>query len=358
MANQTKMLTILLAAFASALLLFSLLLGSDSASAQQPNTPTPAPFPTPTGDQEASVSVQDLPPLQGKTNPPKRRKLDSNLNRIAEQVQQRLLTENQTLSPKDEWVGVTIYLNKNRLTRVKARLEKRGITPRNVGVDYIEVHVPPELLNATSKLQGVINIRTTERLRPAQGTSVSPAVGLHGADGWHDAAMSGQGVKIGVIDLGFHKISESFMKEELPEVMYGRCIVPGSGEVVYSDNKDSSQFLNCSNNHQEHGTAVTEAIFEIAPEATYYLATAYTLGDVAAATDWMIDNEVDESICPWALHRTVQATEHPLTATAHSIQSKRLWKMASFGSTPLEMRIRGTPGMESSSIRMVTASSK
>ena len=42
-----------------------------------------------------------------------------------------------------------------------------------------------------------------------------------------------------------------------------------------------------------HGTAVTEAAFDIAPEATYYIANPKSYGDLAIAGDWMIDHDVD-----------------------------------------------------------------
>ena len=42
-----------------------------------------------------------------------------------------------------------------------------------------------------------------------------------------------------------------------------------------------------------HGTAVTEAAFDIAPEATYYVSDPQSLGDLKTAVEWMIEQDVD-----------------------------------------------------------------
>ena len=100
--------------------------------------------------------------------------------------------------------------------------------------------------------------------------------------------IQGQGVKIGIIDTGFQGF-RSLMGTELPSSasVEARCYTD-MGVFTLSladcDNADAS----------EHGTAVTEAAFDIAPEATYYIATpGGSHGDIVTAVDWMIEHDVD-----------------------------------------------------------------
>ena len=75
---------LVLSAAVSLALLLMLVAGSDSiVQAQTPDTPTPVATQGP-GDWDG---VENLLPIEGKLNPPKYPNMDSNLNRIVEQVQ-------------------------------------------------------------------------------------------------------------------------------------------------------------------------------------------------------------------------------------------------------------------------------
>ena len=76
------------------------------------------------------------------------------------------------------------------------------------------------------------------------------------------------------------------MGSELPSSVEARCYTDTgifTHNLADCDNADTSS----------HGTAVTEAAFDIAPEATYYIANPKSYGDLAVAVDWMIDHDVD-----------------------------------------------------------------
>ena len=136
------------------------------------------------------------------------------------------------------------------------------------------------LLLDTSKQEGVISVRTIIPPRPAQS-----AAGSEAATAWHSAEFKGQGVRIGVIDTGFSGF-QAPMGSDLPSSVEARCytdIDTFTHNLADCDNADTSS----------HGTAVTEAAFDIAPEATYYIANPISYGDLAVAVDWMIDHDVD-----------------------------------------------------------------
>ena len=128
--------------------------------------------------------------------------------------------------------------------------------------------------------------------------AISDAVAAHGADKWHEAGFTGAGVKIGVIDFGFGDI-ENHIGTEVPDPVGVRCynfnLNPSAPPSYTSDIADCEHTaLHFS---RLHGSSVLEAVYDIAPEADYYLAAvshfSFYHTDLKDAVDWMIDEDVD-----------------------------------------------------------------
>ena len=276
---------LLIAVAASAALFFALFFGSDNirVQAQTGDTPTPAP------EQGSDFGVQNLPPFEGNVNPPKHPNLDSMLNQIVEQVDSgefsaQTAAAGAPLHDEDS-VAVTLYITEGNAEAVRDFLSDNGASPRNVGADYIEAYIPVSLLASASRQAGVISVRTIIPPQPAQGAVVSEGAAAHGAPAWHAAGQKGAGVKIGVIDTGFEKFS-SLRGTELPSTVQARC---------YTDiGVFTSNLADCETPGDQHGTAVTETIFDIAPEATYYISNGVSSwGDLKTAVEWMVSQDVD-----------------------------------------------------------------
>ena len=193
-------------------------------------------------------------------------------------------------------VAVTIYLSGNVDAVVKF-LEENGGSPRNVGEDYIEAHLPVSLLGSVSEQPGVIRVReivppATTQLVPPQPPQIPQQVNghgppVHGSSAWNQAGLSGQGIKVGVIDLpfGFNGLSR-LRGNELPSTVQARC---------YTSLGKFTRFLaSCENAilGSNHGTLVAEAVIDIAPEVSLYIATPRSLGDLQTTTDWMVSQGV------------------------------------------------------------------
>ena len=259
------------------------------AHAQIPDTPTPEA----TSEQGEESGVQKLPSLEGKLNPPQYSNMDSNLNHIVQQVETGKFTAHAaaTNAPlhQEESVAVTLYIAEGYIQTIRDFLEVNGASPRNIGIDYIEAYVPVSLLPDASQQEGVISIRTITPPQPAQGVVVSEGAALHGTPAWHAAGLKGQGVKIGVIDVGFEGF-RNLMGTELPATVTARCyIAVGVSTNIIEHCTDN----NDHESTRKHGTAVTEAIFDIAPDATYYIANTYSYGDMLNAVEWMVSQDVD-----------------------------------------------------------------
>ena len=250
--------------------------------------PAVPPAPERVFSQPADNEMQiDLPPVT--KQPPAHPNLDANLNRLVEQAQTASSQPNSadgsgesngTGSAADP-VLVTFYVEPEHVAAVRQYLEDNDVYVRNVGEDYIEAHVPPALLGAASEQPGVLRVDTVIPPQPAQsqGNTVSQGVALHHADAWHNAGYRGQGVKIGIIDVGFEKFSELQQGGELPPNVIARCYFTGS-------QPPSSNISDCEVD-DAHGTAVAETVFDVAPDAQLYIAQPISFGDLRNAVDWM-----------------------------------------------------------------------
>ena len=181
-------------------------------------------------------------------------------------------------------VAVTLRINDSAKVQAVVRfLKDNGGDPRNVGEDYIEAYVPVSLLVEASEQPGVARVRAIIPPQPKRGPVTSQGVTAHGAALWHALGFTGKGVKVGVIDVGFASF-RPLMGTELPDSVAARC---------YSDvGTHTASLSDCENDGEDHGTAVAEALLDIAPDAMLYVADPLTNGDLASAVGWMADQGV------------------------------------------------------------------
>ena len=106
---------------------------------------------------------------------------------------------------RESSVAVTIYLFPGNVDAVVSFLEDNGGSPRNVGEDYIEAYVPASLLGQTSEQPGVLRVREITPPHPAQ-SALRELAGhgppAHGSAAWNEAGYRGDGIKVGLIDVG------------------------------------------------------------------------------------------------------------------------------------------------------------
>ena len=289
--SMKKLSALGLAVVAVALLWLALSAGGDAQTILAQTADTPTPVPTP--EQPEDSGTQNLPPIKGKFNPPQYPNMDSNLNRILQQVESGRFTARAAASNapfhSGASVAVRLYIIEGYAQDVWDWLEESGGDPRNIGVDYVEAYIPVSLLVEASQREGVITVHTIIPLQPAQGAIVSEGAAAHGALAWNAAGFRGQGVKVGIIEYGFESF-QGLMGTELPSSVRARCYTDLG---IYT-----TDIADCHFDHSwsdEHGTAVTEAVFDIAPDATYYIGgmNAASGGNLKNIVEWMIEEDVD-----------------------------------------------------------------
>ena len=204
-----------------------------------------------------------------------------------------------------ESVAVTIYLSGN-VDEVVSFLEDNGGDPRNVGEDYTEAYVPVTLLGQVSVQPGVIRVQEIVPPQPAQTfqriTGHGPAV--HGSPAWNQAGYSGQGVKVGIIDIGFRGLT-SLMGTELPATVQARCYTD-IGEFTQNladceavEPVSDTTLPECLEAVQrgavldaDHGTIVAESVLDIAPGIELYISQPGSRADLQDASEWMASQGV------------------------------------------------------------------
>ena len=226
--------------------------------------------------------------------------LSTHLNHLAEGYNSGQMSQGQAAGEAPVHSGgsvaVTIHLD-GHVSDVVTWLEDNGGDPRNVGVDYIEAYVPVSLLGPLSLQPGVTQVQEIIPPQPAYGNVTSQAVALHLADSWQDAGYQGQGIKVGVIDVGFTGYS-GLRGIELPSTVVARCYTDVGVYTANLADCEASEplpdFNQCErgDSGSVHGTAVAEAVIDIAPDATLYISQPVSWGDLQATVAWMASEGV------------------------------------------------------------------
>ena len=289
---QKNRLRVALISAASSLLLFLALDVSRESAMTAQGTLAPS---TDTEPTLIPTVVNDLPPLEERSYQSRYSNLDSKIIHLLEQ-DERIITSARAemgfvaLSENSDRIGVSFYVN-GSLDELLTHLRQNGVEPSKVGETFVSAYVPPDVLESASQLPGIWYVRAmtppVPLEVPLQGRQVNEGVAIHGADDWHAAGYKGQGVKIGIIDGNFGGFLD-LMGTELPSEVEVICDV--------SNDPPLSGVNNCLTGlspRRNHGTIMTEIVYDIAPEADYYIAESFLWDELRTIVEWMADKGVD-----------------------------------------------------------------
>lgn len=148
-----------------------------------------------------------------------------------------------------------------------SQLEQFGEVSTHSG-RLLKVQLSSSATQDVAALPWVEEVQLAAEPVPTQTSSGENASSL-GVAQLHEAGVTGEGARVGVIDAGFDTSA------------------PG----VSSNTIDTRQFATATDTN--HGTAVAQIVTTTAPNASLYLVTAQTPTDVAAALDYFTANNVD-----------------------------------------------------------------
>jgi len=166
---------------------------------------------------------------------------------------------------KDKRGRVLLEVSGSRLKEAAAVLGGEVTVQRG---DRAQLAVPESRVGDLLKNKSVVDVRRPERAVPMAVTS--EGVDASGARQWITAGKNGNGVKIGVIDVGYARLDEAQGEGDLPTDV----------QVNNSGCHDATRT-------SDHGTAVAEVVHDMAPGAKLFLACIDGPLDFGPATDWL-----------------------------------------------------------------------
>ncbi len=267
------------------------------------------------GDPESPPGQPSDPP----PNKPEHPRLDSRLNKMVEQIGSLRTQDIASSAPVSigDLVAVTVRLSYNSSSTVDF-LKSVGAIVANIGADYIEAYIPVTVLVPLSERDGVLRIQAILPPTPAvtsQGTTI------HRSPVWNTRGYTGDGIKVGVIDGGFNGYS-ALMGSELPSTVVARCY---TAVGFFGSNLSSCE------SGTVHGTGVAEAIVDIAPDVSLYVANPLSKGDLQSTAAWMMSEgvQVINMSLGWSWDGpgdgTSPYTDSPLHTVDSAVQNGVVW---------------------------------
>jgi len=200
------------------------------------------------------------------------------------------LAKQRGILTKNDEVIMTLVLDTDDSAALVAQLQAEGVRVTGAFRNRINVAIPVALIREKAKteapsdliarisnLEHVIRLELPQKATSYQKeTTLGQGVSVTLANNWQAQHITGQGVKVGVLDLGFAGY-KNLLGTELP------------ANVTVQTFGDEANF-----SEDPHGTACTEIVHEMAPDAEIYLAyydgTDVTFGQAAS---WLMEQGVD-----------------------------------------------------------------
>ncbi len=206
---------------------------------------------------------------------------------------EELARTRRLINEQDELVAYLLVDDPANVEALKKDLEENfglSIYGFDLTTEEVEVGIPLELLaqyqTPGSLLAYLVAIGNAEHVVswrlpiPAVTGSLSlqrgsPIAQTIGADKWHAAGITGKGVRVGIVDLGFGGVKK-LLGTDLPATV--KTNIP-------LDRMDRQR--------ENHGTAVASVIHRVAPDAELYLAFEdNSARSFAEVLQWLEDNKV------------------------------------------------------------------
>ena len=175
-----------------------------------------------------------------------------------------------------DWTRVVIEAVGGQEDEVMRIAEALGADVETSYKDLVQVGIPVAQVEALADDASVKLVRLPFKPIPSV---ISEGVSLINADDWHSAGFTGTGVKVGILDGGFSGY-DSLLGTELPATV-ASWWAPSYG------NEGTSV----------HGTACAEIVYDLVPDAQFYLANFDSSVEMGNAVDWLIAQGVDVISC-------------------------------------------------------------
>lgn len=258
-ASRTAFALMMVWVAAILLLVLPFWVAGDSASAQ---------------DEEGSFLTVDFEPSPKKPDP-RFERMDSSLAQLVLAWQEKRLAQFSTERAIDilaqEKVRVIVEVPPEQADAAKRLVGGLGGQVELEHKGLVQALVPVPVLGELAQAREVRWVRLPY---PVTLLVVSEGIAVINANDWHSQGWYGNGIKVGVLDIGFSGY-ESLLGTELPSTVttWWAPSIGGPGSDV-------------------HGTACAEIVYDVAPAAALFLANCNTDVEWNSAVDWLIGQGV------------------------------------------------------------------
>lgn len=236
-------------------------------------------LPSPFYSRASAPETSPTPPIK---NP----QLASSLARLLAASQDQAAAQRVALEEglliREGNVQVFITSAAEEIPAAESAIKRIGgtVTGRIPSRGWIQAWVPLSSLETLANTPSIQYIAAPEVARLAE-VAASDLVKTQGlapmnAPLWHAAGYRGQGIKIGIIDIGFAGYA-ALLGQELPSFIVAKNFVDGETDLQVAQGS-------------AHGAAVAEIIHDVAPGAALYFAKIRTHIDLQEAVDWLVED--------------------------------------------------------------------
>jgi subtilisin family serine protease len=237
-------------------------------------------------DVPAAAQTVSLLPAEVRGRPANP-KLDSSLTELAagSPSEMNTVAERSGLRLAGGRVQVQITIDPGRAKEAEQVVAAAGgqVTKSSDDDSVLQAWLPPAALPTVAAAGAVYYVRqpayAIEEEETAVAAAVSEGVAAAGAPVWHGAGLTGQGVKVAIIDVGFLGYP-GLLGSDLPAAVTAKTFVDFQNDSYV-------------NKVTPHGTACAEIIHDMAPDAQLYLLQIWTEIDLEEAVNYAISEGVD-----------------------------------------------------------------
>jgi parallel beta-helix repeat protein len=185
-------------------------------------------------------------------------------------------TRMQERRPDEE--KVTIIMEASRPEEASEALRSRGFVIETTYKRFIQVSLPLSAIEEIIKIPAVRSAKLPMLLN--EHAITSEGLPLIRVPVWHSRGLTGEGVKVAVLDRGFQGY-DALLGSELPNSLTVR----------------SFRYDGVIDGISDHGTACAEIVHDVAPEADLYLVNFKSFLELGNAVQWLIDEGVHVISC-------------------------------------------------------------
>jgi hypothetical protein len=178
--------------------------------------------------------------------------------------------------------SLTIAAAPGRTAGVSRALARLGAPVTARAGSLLQVRDAPGLADRLQRLPGVRGVGPAEVPVPDQ--VISQGVERIGADALQSRGLSGAGIRIAIVDLGFGPTWRTLLGKELPPLTQ----IDATQSFDHTSGKPDIEGLSNADEPTGHGANVAQVVWDLAPGARYTFVNYHTQLELSDAVDWLI----------------------------------------------------------------------